>query len=376
MTDQAQEGKETIKEVSPSPDKQGVIVDEPREPVSDFGPLFGDEEKFTEDQLRGTQVEDKKPSEEVKATPQEKKEEPATPEPKGEAKETKKEEKKEEEKKEEATPQPPPPKGFVPQQALTEARTQLKALKEEVGQLRSALSQKPAEVIKPIESSEDAKWKDFKELTDEEYEKLLDDEGPVETQKYDRKLRQYEKYKEQKARVEEDRARTSERLQSMISESAKKIEEAVPGIYAENSDTISRLATFAAENGFENEDYLEILTNPETLIIPKNADKPYLNGPGALGLIKLLHGLQKKLSSPTNPTELRKQVEKELEPILTERITKQLLSKMRGTDKELAYRSLTEVPGSELAPEEASRTYSEEEWGRLPEEKRRQLLGG
>jgi len=386
MTDQAQ-GTEVKVDTSAAPEtKEGLtrhpsemgaeIFDEAKGPTADLGSLFGDEKRSTEAELRG----EEKPPEEAppkEKPPQDEKKEPATPESKGEEKkaEEKKgvEQKKEEGKEEEAKPGAPP-KGFVPQQALTEARVQLKSLKEENAELKAALAEKPKEVIKAPESSEDAKWKDFKVLTDEEYEELVEDD-PIEAQKYDRKQRSFEKYQEQKAKAAEESAKGVERVKSLISDAAKKIEEAVPGIYQKDSDIPSKLANFALEHGFDDETYLEIMTNPETLIIPKNSDKPYLMGPGALSLIKLLHTLQSKTPAPVNPDDLRKEIEKELEPKLREKITKQILSKMKGTDKDSAYRSLTEVPGSELAPEEASKTYTEEEWGRLPEEKRRQLLG-
>lgn len=368
-------------------DMGAEVIDEPREDVKDFGGLFGDEKAFTEEELLGEVVEekpaDKIASEEKKPDGEDKK--PAEPpKPTGDEKKEAEAEKKEDalQKKEDKAKDTEegkiPPKGFVPQEALREARDELKTLKAELAEVRAELTAKPLAEIKPPESSEDTKWKDFKVLTDEEYEELIDEEGPVEAQKYDRKLRQFEKYQEQKQQADREASKRVEQVKNWVSETVRDIEKAVPGIYDQGSDIQTKLAEFAMERGgWTNEHYLEALTNPETLIIPKGADKPYLIGPGAVGLVTMLHNFYKTTSEgAVNPDELRKEITKELEPKLREEITKQLLSKMKGTDKESAYRSLTETPGAEGMPDEFNRNYTEEEWAKLPADKREQLLQG
>lgn len=363
------EGKESSA-IPRSPSEQGVeiLAEHPaKEAPTDLGGLFSDESRPSDADL-GKDTAEKSPAE---PSPQEKKEEPkkeekapetAAPEPKGDEK--KPEEKKVEEKKEEPGK---PPEGYVPKQALAEARGQIKALKAEVEALKV---QKPQEA--PVVTDEDAKWKDFKKLSDAEYDQLVDDD-PTSALKYDRKLREYDRYQDRKERLESEAKAQTKHLASLVQKSMEEIDKVYPGIYDEEKgpEIREKLASVAMESGFDNDDYLSALTNPETRIVPPGSTQSYLIGPGAKGIINLLKTLSEKNS--VEPQKLRAEITKELEPKLRETITKELLSKFKGTDKE-AFRSLTQVPGSGEVLD-TPKLMTEDEWAKKSPEEREKLLG-
>lgn len=377
----AEAGKETTTPSAP-PEVDVLMDNSAKDAPSDLGGLFSDESKLSEANLQG--------HEEESATPSQEKDKTAPPEPTDEAKkaeEAKKEEEKQkadeaakvaeaekakaDEAAKKAAEEPgKPPEGFVPKQALAEARGQIKALKAEIDALKV---QKPQDAA-PI-TDEDARWKDFKVLSLEQYEQMVDDD-PTAAVKYDRRLREWEKYQDRKERQESEAKQQNAKLKGLIDKSMEEIDQVVPGIYDdEKGPEIRRtLAAFAMENGFENADYLAVLTNPETRVVPPGADQSYLVGPGAKGIIKLLNTLRGKLAS-ADPVKLRDELTKEIEPKLRETITKELISKFKGTGKE-AYKSLTDVPGSGDLPGSSGKAMTEAEWAKLPESEREKLLGG
>jgi len=343
----------------------------------EFGGLFGDEEKQSEDDLKGeSPKEDKEPEGESSQEKEEPKEEegseeekPADSEP---TDEQKAEEKKEEEKKEEPKEEGKPPKGYVPQQALTEARGQNKALKDQLSHLQAEINTLKA---KPQEPAQDeAEWKDFKVMSKKELDELID-EDPSEALKYQARLIEYKDWKKEKAEAEKEKAESTRRTQSMVTEWTNKIAEAVPGIYDEGSEVGVQLADFAVEMGFDDATYLEAMTDPRSLITPYGQDKAYVIGPGAAGLIKLLSNAKSKVASTADAKDLRKQIEKEIRPQIIEQVTKELTDKIKGTGKS-GYKSLSSVPGGGEDVATVGRKLTEEEWAKKPPEEREKLLMG
>jgi hypothetical protein len=328
----------------------------------EFGGLFSDEGKRpSEKELAGETPSEKK--EEAKAEPA------ATPKPEGDKKEEPKKEAKEEKKEDEKKPVKPP-EGFVPKEALAEARAQVRTFKDKVAQLEAKLSAKP--IVQPeVKPAEDAKWEKFKVLSDQEYDQLVEDD-PIEAQKYSHKLNQFERYQGQKEAQRREAEQSKERFQSLVNQSVSRIKEAIPGIYEEGNEVASQLAEFAAQNGFEDDSYLDAMTNPATLIVPPGNDKSFLLGPGAESLIKLIHNLKAKLTTASDPAKLKEEITKELEPKLREEITKELVTKFKdaGTGK---FKSLTEVPGSGEKPDKQT-PLTEEQWARLSPEDREKYL--
>jgi len=379
-------GKPEVKESVAQPAKTEVIPRSPTElgidmiadehaklAVEDFGGLFTDEAKPSEDQLKQAEPEkatessekkdDGKPKSEA-ATPK-----PEDTKPKEEPKKPAKEE--EAKKKEEEAKKPEkPPEGFVRKEALAETRAQLKSIKEELVKVKAQLADKPA--VQPQKTADDAKWDKFKVLSDSEYDQMVEDD-PIEAQKYTHRLHQYEKYQDQKSRAQAEAQQSKQKFQSLVDQTVTKIKEVVPGIYDEDSEVAGQLAEFAAQNGFDDDAYLDAMTNPATLIVPPGQDKSFILGPGAASLIKLLNTLRAKVGTASDPAKLREEIEKELEPKLREQITKEIVSKFKdaGPGK---YKSLTEVPGSGEKPDITGKAMTEEEWARLSSEDRDKYL--
>ena len=350
----------------------------------DFGGLFGDERPSEAELMGEEKKEDETPSTDEKekesATPSESKEEEEkeeeTEEKEQEKEEAKPKEKEEKPEEKEEEKEEKPPKGYVPQQALKEARADIKALKAEIAELKSAKTAPPP-------SAEDNKWKDFKVLSDEDYNKLIEDD-PQEALKYDRKFRKYEKYIEQKDAVQREQRDLQKKVDSLVDEWTGNIEKAIPGIYDEESDIASGLAEFAEEHGFDDPYYLEAMTDPRTIIAPPGQNQTYILGPGAAAFLKLLSNLKEKTASqsevtPEQKKEIQKEMEKsiteKLEPKIREKVTKELTAKFKAGEAE-NYKSITEVPGSEAAPDKLGKVYTEAEWAKLSQEERDKLLGG
>lgn len=333
----------------------------------EFGGLFEDEAKPSEAELKG---EEEAPKDEgtSQETPKEgEKGKAADSEPAGDKKAEEKKEEKPAEKKEADKP----PEGFVPHGALHEERMRAKALREEVDSLKAeiaTLKAKPPKEEAP--SADEAEWKDFKILSKEEFNELLDDD-PSEAVRYQAKLSEYKDFQRSKKEAEAAKAQAEARTQSLISQWTNKIAETVPGIYDEGSEVGPKLATFAEENGFDDPSYLEAMTDPRTLIVPYGHNQTYLMGPGAAALLKFLHNAHSKLSG-ADPGKLRDEIAKELRPKIVEEVTKELTAKLKGA-KAGDFTSLTSVPGSG-GDVQATGPLTEEQWSKLSPEERDKYL--
>jgi hypothetical protein len=153
-----------------------ILTDAPA-PLEDAGPLFseegvegsGDEEEAAPEKAEG---EKEKPGSE---------EEAAAAQPEGEKEPTAKE-KAEEEPKKEAEPEKKeeegkPPAGYVEIGALKEARGQMKEQREEHSREIQTLRQEMASLKKAQEEEEQpdtSQWKDFKVLSDKDFQDLAD----------------------------------------------------------------------------------------------------------------------------------------------------------------------------------------------------------
>ena len=121
----------------------------------------------------------------------------------------------------------------------------------------------------------------------------------------------------------------------MVDEWTGKINEAIPGVYDEDSEVGSELAETAKELGFDSGEYLEIMTDPRTLVIPHGQQETFFLGPGVMGLLNVLYNAKQKISSDVNEDDLRVEIEKELEPKIVERVTKELTEKLEIPEEEV-----------------------------------------
>jgi hypothetical protein len=314
-----------------------------------FEPLF-DTESVSEAELMGEEGEPK----DDQQKPSETKEEPATSPPK--------DEKKQDESKEDSPTEDKPPKGFVPIQALHQERGQRQMLTIEVQQLKSEL-----EALKSGKTEDQNAAPhddDFNVLSDEEFDALLE-EDPVEAIKYDRKFRAYEARQAEKAKSER-----AER--QLIDQSVGMMEEAVPGLYDQDSDVNQRLTEFAIEKGFADMDGLALVTDPRTKIVPHNGGKPRALGQTAAHFVVMLHNLFKEASLPKDDAGR----EKALMDRVKAEVTQELLGKIKQpTGAE--HKSIADMPGDAGSDVlNLSGPLTEAAFANLSDADQRRLLGG
>ncbi len=222
-----------------------------------FEPLFEDERPFSEAELSGTD-EEMPEKKEVESSPKEDK--------------------------------PEESEGYAPHAALHETREMLKEEKAARKDLEDKVDKLAAEKAEPEPEMPDG----FKVLTDLEFDELVDDD-PQEALRYQVKLQKYEK---QQAEAKKEMGARQAQIDQVINQTVERIEKAVPGLYDEDNSISKDLADFAINSGFKDENYLEVMTNPSTIIIPAGTNNPYLLGDGAASLIELLHNLHKGKETP------------------------------------------------------------------------------
>ena len=230
-----------------------IQIEENQDQGQEFKPLFEEEESFTEAQLTG--IEEETP-------PEEKKDDGKATQEQATEKES---------------------EGYVPHAALHETRELLKEEKAARKDLEDKVDQLAAEKAEPEMPD------GFKVLTDEELDELIEDD-PQEALRYQFK---FKAYNEKKAKAEEAMENQQRQAENFVMNTVDRIEKAVPGLYDEDNSIGKDLADFAIKSGFKDEAFLEVMTNPATVVIPAGSKTPYLLSNGAASLIEMLHNLHK-----------------------------------------------------------------------------------
>lgn len=359
--------------------KDADFIDEDKPDKGDYKPLFDEEAILTEAQLSGD--EEELPEEKVKG--EEPKEQPAdqkAEEEKQAAKELEEKKAKEEaeaKSKEEAEAkaakektEKKPPDGYVPHEALHETRELLK--KEKAA--RKALEEKVEKLVAEKEVPEPIMPDGFKVLTDLEFDELTEDD-PQAAIRYQAKLLKYES----KKIAEKDLMREQQReAESIVMSSVDRIEKAVPGIYDGEQSIAKDLADFAIKSGFKDEAFLEVMTNPATVVIPAGTNKRILLSNGAASMIEMLHNIHTSSAEDkkVDTEKMREEIRAEERKSLTESITKELLTKLKPEHVPSDFRSIEDLPSSQDTPVSSNKQYTEAEWAKLSEEEQIRLLGG
>lgn len=318
--------------------------------LQEFPPLFEDEEEHSEEELIGEPEEAPEGEEEA-----------VTPPPEGEEEEPPEKDAEEGKPEEEGEPKDDkPPAGYVPLAALHEERGKRQFLAQEIETLKQELQflkESPPKDQKPEE--------EFRVLSDQEFQELLEDD-PAEAILYDRRLRVYEA--EQARKLEQERIE-----KEIVDRSAKAMLEVVPDLYDPNSTTNQELSKFAVEQGF-NEDYLPVLTDPRTKIIPPGADEPVLLGDVAVSQVKMLYNLYQKAKS-SDRAAIEKEVTDRVTKEVTDRVTKEIMAKFKASPAQ-EYQSLASVPGNGDEPFDITRNLTPAQVDKLTPAQRRVYLGG
>jgi len=365
----------TVTGLQSADDRAGALTDEAE--VIDFEPLF-DGEDVTEAELKGEEVEDKSLQGKEAAHP-----EPKDDEPKKEDSEKKAETEKEaaekaaeaEKVKEVAAKESepdytqPPPKGYVPLPALQEERKATVDLRKALSDAESGKQELTAEIeaLKTAPADEPDWVKDFEVLASDKFDELVDDD-PDKAIKYQHRLNEYNKISAAQNESKLAEKRRVDRTNQVITDSIAEIKTAIPDLYAEdNTETMEAFVKTAVDAGFD-EQYLHVLSRPDTLIIPPGGKVPIPLGKGAVSLTKLIDTLRKS-------SGVRSELEKVLRPELEKEITAKLMKKMKDSPAG-EFRSITSVPGSGEEPGDFSKVLSEAEIGNLSDADQEKYLSG
>lgn len=243
-----------------------------------------------------------------------------------------------------------PPKGYVPIQALKQARETIKAKNAKIAELTA---------------KEDGE-EEFKPLTETEYKDLLDND-PDAAALYNFR---YNNYKE-KSKLQDEVADTEAKLeqfhQSEALNAVEEIKREIPEFHTDKELQASMIK-YATDNGFDIE-YLGYMSKPGTMILPPGADAPFVLGKGAASLVKLIHK-----SMQNSPEALRASIREEVTKEVTDKVTKELMAKINNdTD---AFASIGDIAGESIEASKTVKNLTEASMAKLPADKQKELLGG
>ena len=275
-------------------------------------------------------------------------EEEKEPEPE----ETKEKETEEETTEDVETETPPPkvdtpPKGFVPTKAVQEAREENRYLKEQIKALEDKIDNLAKKTEKPPEEEEEP----FNVLSKSELLELSADDPPAAIA-YMLELQEYKEKQAEKAKAESEKLTARQQATSLFNETAKIMEEAVPGLFDEKSGKQQELVSFAESVGFTDD--LFFLTNPETMIVMPGETVPKYLGKQAAGIVKFIAGLKERLNT-TDTKSLEKRIRTEIES--------EIMKKIKTSGK--TFKSLTDIPTSETDSPKPKRLLSESEMAKM-----------
>jgi hypothetical protein len=262
-----------------------------------------------------------------------------------------------------------PPPGYVPLAALHEERGKRQAMASKLQELEAAvavlseqkLAEGPQDVPVTGMGEGDEIPPDFKILTSHEYRDLAESDL-VEAQIYLHNLNRFQKEQEQNQKAEQQRKAAEEQAKTLIQQRYSEMEQAVPGIFAEDGKINRSLTEFASNNGLDSI-YLSAMTDPATRIVDQNG-KTVLLGKGAVQMLTLLNNAYRAVKP--NATK---------EDFLKAQGAAELLGKIKNTTA--GYRDIGGTPpGGSSVPNDPNRVVTEAEMARMsPEEQERYLQG-
>lgn len=349
------------------PDGPVTVLEEKSDITDTRESLFGDETRFSEAELTGEEAGDGAAPAAATPPAQPGAKEAVTPPPAGDAgKEVQTPE-------QEAAARAAEDAGKDPvvrategiRRELTEERQARRTLAQQLEVAQQTISQLQGEIQRGVtapQASPMDKFKDFKELSDDEYDDLVTTDY-AEAQRYIKRLADYREA--QHTAAEQDRQQRSiseaahRNAATIINTSREAMAQEVPGLYDEKSDINERLMTFAEQHGMDG-DLLAALTDPATVIVQRGAKSGAYLGRGAVATLRLLHNLY--------------QGEARIRDELTRSITEQVMGKVK-TDAGV-YKSLGDNPAQTIIPEDTGQIVTEDDFRNLSEADQRRLLGG
>ncbi len=226
-----------------------------------------------------------------------------------------------------------PPKGYVPLQALHEARTAISRLQAEKTELKAKLYEatKPQK-IEPslVTETEVSKFKDFKVLSKAEAAALMEDNATAGLE-YVEKLSEYMDFSSRLAKqqvldaaVKSKEAQEEAELARVVDDVCAECERLIPGIFADDRVVANDWAEFAESKGFSEE--LFPLLSPTTLVSPVGKE-PFRIGKNVVGLLKMIMELRKAPSKDDLKKQIRTELTTELKAELGDKAVADIKSK-------------------------------------------------
>lgn len=220
--------------------------------------------------------------------------------------------------------------------AVGKERQQVKSLRTENQRLAAENEQlrQPKEAI----DKEAEKFKDFKVLSEEEYDNLVDAD-PDAASKYLYKFNKYKDYQGQinSRKTTEAQAKSAE--QEIVNYGIQELEKVLPGITQGKNDLASKLTEFAIKHGVDDS-VLAVLTDPRTKVITPRGENLII-GDGAAQLVSLIKSTFEAVSNVPD----REKIEAELRPKILAEVQREVIEKLKQNPS-MGFRSLDALAGS------------------------------
>ena len=274
-----------------------------------------------------------------------------------------------------------PPKGYVKIEALHEARDINKHLKNENARLKVQQyeSQDRAKVEPLVTEKELKEFKDFKPLSDEQFEEKYEDDSKAGL-KYLQKLGQFHDFQRRQAeeklateQQERELTAAASELERIYETTETLMEDVLPGIF-DDKTVQSELTEFATDIGFTED--LFYLTNPETRIILPGESKPLVLGEQAADILKMLVTARTRLDENKTAKIDNDKLKADIEKKLRKEIEKELLAKFKKSGDGDSYKSIDDIPTSENENEFRNQVLSEAEFNKLTPAQQDAYLSG
>lgn len=281
-----------------------------------------------------------------------------------------------------------PPRGFVPLEAVREARGENRHLKGENQTLQSenqelktqlaALNDKVDKLGNDGKPDSGDVPPDFKVLSEQEFQDLTE-EAPGEAIVYLNNLHAFRDAEAASAKKAAEEKAASDALternnaaQASIDEAYDRMEEVLPGLFGEDNTVGNEIADFAESMGFTED--LHVLTDPGTVILTPGSDEPVVMGNMAAEMLSMFVNIKGKMAERGSKKDtVRAEIEKEV----TAKVTKELLAKFKEKG-ESAFKSVSSLQGTDVdqAQDFKGQNLTEAELSKLtPEEYERYLAG-
>lgn len=234
---------------------------------------------------------------------------------------------------------------------------QLETAQRTITELEAAIRAPEAPTVDPL-----AKFKEFKELSDDEYTDLVHSDY-AEAQLYVKNLADYREAK--RAVAEQGRQRTlavdamNRNIATIVNTSREEIAREVPGLYDEGSEINAKLIDFAQRKGMDVE-LLVALTDPASVLTEREAKAGKYLGKGAVSTIRFLKNAY--------------EAEQQIEARLREQITNEVMEKFKINAG--VHVSLGDHPAATTTPEDTGQLITEEQLRGMSEAERAKYLGG